>query len=330
MALLVDDGFSPLEFSVACEVFGFDRSDLRVPWYRLLVCGAHPGPISAAVPFNVVAPHGLEGLRAAGTIVVPPIDRDDPPISAAVLEELRRAHRRGARLMSLCTGAFVLAEAGILDGKTVTTHWRHSQRLAAEYPAVRVDRDVLYVDEGDVLTSAGSAASIDLCLHVVRCDFGAEIANRLARRCVVPPHRDGGQAQFVEEPFTAVATNDRFAGHAQLGPGAPRRAHGRRRSGPAGRHESPFLCPAVPGRDRHVSSSLADLAARAAGSATAGDDRSAYRSGGVALRSRHQRQPPLALLLTGARFSGGLPPDLPGEPGVGLGLQVRRRIACAA
>ncbi len=211
MALLVDDGFSPLEFSVACEVFGFDRSDLRAPWYRLLVCGAHPGPISAAVPFDVVAPHGLEGLRAASTIVVPPIDRDDPPISAAVLEELRCAHRRGARLMSLCTGAFVLAEAGILDGKTVTTHWRHSQRLAAEYPAIRVDRDVLYVDEGDVLTSAGSAASLDLCLHVVRCDFGAEIANRLARRCVVPPHRDGGQAQFVEEPFTAVAANDRFA-----------------------------------------------------------------------------------------------------------------------
>jgi transcriptional regulator GlxA family with amidase domain len=211
VALLVDDGFSPLEFSVACEVFGFDRSDLGVAWYRLLVCGAHPGPIAAAVPFHLVAPYGLEGLRAADTIVVPPIDRESPPIDEAVLDELRRAHQRGVRLISLCTGAFVLARAGVLDGKTATTHWRHSQQLAAEYPLVRVDRDVLYVDEGDVLTSAGSAASMDLCLHVVRCDLGAEVANRLARRCVVPPHRDGGQAQFVEEPFTAVAAGDAFA-----------------------------------------------------------------------------------------------------------------------
>jgi transcriptional regulator GlxA family with amidase domain len=211
VALLVDDGFSPLEFSVACEVFGFDRSDLGAPWYRLLVCGSHPGPISAGVPFQVVAPHGLEGLRAADTVVVPPINRDDPPIGDAVLDELRRAHHRGARLISLCTGAFVLAKAGVLNGKLATTHWRHSQRLAAQYPEVRVDRDVLYVDEGDVLTSAGSAASMDLCLHVVRCDYGADIANRLARRCVVPPHRDGGQAQFVEEPFTAVAADDGFA-----------------------------------------------------------------------------------------------------------------------
>jgi transcriptional regulator GlxA family with amidase domain len=211
VALLVDDGFSPLEFSVACEVFGFDRRDLGAPWYRFMVCGAHPGPISAAVPFQVVAPHGLEGLQAADTVIVPPIDRDDTPISATVLDAVRQAHQRGARLISLCTGAFVLAEAGVLNGKAATTHWRHSQRLAARYPEVRVDRDVLYVDEGNVLTSAGSAASMDLCLHVVRGDYGAEIANRLARRCVVPPHRDGGQAQFVEEPLAAVAAGDPFA-----------------------------------------------------------------------------------------------------------------------
>jgi transcriptional regulator GlxA family with amidase domain len=209
VALLVDDGFSPFEFSVACEVFGFDRSDLGVPWYRFLVCGAHPGPISAQVPFQVIAPHGLEGLRAADTVVVPPIDSDEPT-SEAVLDQLRRAHRRGARMISLCTGAFILAEAGLLDGRLATTHWRHSAKLMARYPAVKVDRDVLYVDEGDVLTSAGSAASMDLCLHVVRNDFGAEVANRLARRCVVPPYREGGQAQFVEEPFTAVAGGDLF------------------------------------------------------------------------------------------------------------------------
>lgn len=209
VSVLVDDGFSPLEFSVACEVFGFDRSHLGAPWYRFLVCGAHPGPISATVPYQLIAPHGLEGLRAADTIVVPPIDGKEP-IGEAVLEELRRAHRRGARMISLCTGAFVLAEAGLLDGRLATTHWRHTEELIRRYPAVKVDRDVLYVDEGDVLTSAGSAASMDLCLHVVRLDFGAEIANRLARLCVVPPHRDGGQAQFVDDPVTAVPAGDPF------------------------------------------------------------------------------------------------------------------------
>jgi AraC family transcriptional regulator, transcriptional activator FtrA len=209
VALLVDDGFSPLEFSVACEIFGYDRSELGVPWYRFLVCGAHTGPIFAQMPFQVIAPHGLEGLRIADTVVVPPIDREEP-IGEMVLEELRQAHRRGARIISLCTGAFLLAEAGLLDGRLATTHWRHTEELIRRYPAVRVDRDVLYVDEGDVLTSAGSAASMDLCLHIVRCDFGAEIANAVARRCVVPPHRDGGQAQFVDEPFTGVQPGDPF------------------------------------------------------------------------------------------------------------------------
>jgi AraC family transcriptional activator FtrA len=209
VAILVDDGFSPLEFSVACEIFGFDRSDLGAPWYDFLVCGSHPGPISAQVPFHLIAPHGLEGLRLADTVVVPPIDEVES-VSEAVLEELRQAHRRGARMISLCTGAFVLAEAGLLDGRKATTHWRHTEELMKRYPAVKVDRDVLYVDEGDVLTSAGSAASMDLCLHVVRCDFGADIANHVARRCVVPPHRDGGQAQFVDEPFTAMQADNPF------------------------------------------------------------------------------------------------------------------------
>jgi AraC family transcriptional activator FtrA len=210
VAVLVDDGFSPLEFSVACEIFGFDRSMLGVPWYRFLVCGAHAGPIASQVPFQVIAPHGLEGLRVADTVVVPPIDRD-APVTGEVLDALRAAHRRGARMISLCTGAFVLAAAGLLDGRLATTHWRHSDELRGRYPAVRVDRDVLYVDEGDVLTSAGSAASMDLCLHVVRKDFGAEIANHLARNCVVPPHRDGGQAQFVEEPIGVAVANDLFS-----------------------------------------------------------------------------------------------------------------------
>jgi transcriptional regulator GlxA family with amidase domain len=210
VAVLVDDGFSPLEFSVACEIFGFDRSELGVPWYRFLVCGAHPGPISSQVFFQVIAPHGLDGLRLADTVIVPPIDREEA-VTDAVLDALRQAHGRGARMISLCTGAFVLAEAGLLDGRLATTHWRHSEELVARFPAVRVDCDVLYVDEGDVLTSAGSAASMDLCLHIVRSDFGAEIANQVARRLVVPPHRDGGQAQFVEEPIGMAAANDLFS-----------------------------------------------------------------------------------------------------------------------
>jgi AraC family transcriptional regulator, transcriptional activator FtrA len=209
VALLVDDGFSPLEFGVACEVFGFDRSTLGVPWYRLLICGSHPGPISSQVGYQVIAPHGLDDLRAADTVVVPPIDREEP-IAGVVLDELRRAHKRGARMISLCTGAFLLAEAGLLDGRLATTHWGHTEEMRARFPGVRVDRDVLYVDEGDIMTSAGSAASMDLCLHVVRKDFGAEIANRVARSCVVPPHRDGGQAQFVLEPFTGVQPGDPF------------------------------------------------------------------------------------------------------------------------
>jgi transcriptional regulator GlxA family with amidase domain len=211
VAILVDDGLSPFEFSVACEVFGFDRSEFGVPWYRFLICGAHPGPIQTQTQFQLIAPHGLEGLRAADTVIVPPIE-PETPVSNDVLDELRRAHRRGARLVSLCTGAFLLAEAGVLDGKLVTTHWRHTAELRSKYPNVMVDRDVLYVDEGDVLTSAGSAASLDLCLYIVRKDFGAEVANQLARRCVVPPHRDGGQAQFVAEPLPAAADADLFAG----------------------------------------------------------------------------------------------------------------------
>jgi AraC family transcriptional activator FtrA len=158
----------------------------------------------------VEVPLGLEALRGADTVIVAPFSRPhDPPegLTAALVA----AHRRGARIVSICTGAFVLAAAGLLDGRVATTHWHQAAQLAEMFPAVCVDANVLYVDGGDVLTSAGSAAGIDLCLHIVRRDFGAEVANRIARDMVVPPHRDGGQAQFVTEPFSGLPSSDPFA-----------------------------------------------------------------------------------------------------------------------
>ncbi len=208
VVVLVQDGVSLFEFGVACEVFGFDRSHLGVPWYEMVVAAPKPGLVTTQLGVSVTAPVGLEALRGAHTIVVPPIEL--PNVSGAdgragfdgrTLDALRRAHARGARIASLCTGAFVLAHAGLLEGRRVTTHWTSAGRLADEFPDVRVDPTVLFVDEGDILTSAGSAASIDLCLHIVRTDFGAQVANSVARLLVVQPHRHGGQAQFVDAPI---------------------------------------------------------------------------------------------------------------------------------
>ena len=196
-ALLLPDA-TQFEFAVATEVFGVDRSALGGDWYDYVVCTAEPGPLDLGRGFSITTEHGLDDLAKADTVVVIPAGEGGLP--ADVLEALRRAHAGGARIVSLCTGAFVLAAAGLLDGRPATTHWMWADELARRHPEVRVDPNVLYVDDGDVLTSAGTAASIDLCLHLVRKDFGAEIANIVARRLVVPPHRDGGQAQYVDHP----------------------------------------------------------------------------------------------------------------------------------
>ena len=188
------------ELSVACEVFGIERPELAVPWYRHRVAAAVPGPHRSPEGVTVDTPYGLDEVDRADTVIIPARSFEgDPP--AEVLAALRRAHARGARMVSVCTGAFVLAAAGLLDGKRVSTHWMYAAELARRYPAVDVDPKVLYVDAGDVLTSAGTAAGIDLMLHIVRLDHGAEVANAVARRMVVPPHRDGGQAQFVDLPM---------------------------------------------------------------------------------------------------------------------------------
>jgi AraC family transcriptional regulator, transcriptional activator FtrA len=200
VAAVIYDGLCTFEFAIVAEVFALPRPELKVDWYKFSVCSADRVSSRATGGVRVVAPKGLAPLRGAGTIVIPGwknADVDPPP---DLVRALRHAHDRGARLMSICSGVFVLAATGLLDGKRVTTHWRYIEKLRARYPAIHVEPDVLYVDEGDILTSAGSAAGIDLCLHLVRRDYGAAVVNEVARRMVVPPHRDGGQAQYVQVP----------------------------------------------------------------------------------------------------------------------------------
>jgi AraC family transcriptional activator FtrA len=199
-------GLCTFEFGVVVEVFALPRPEVKVPWYQFKVCSLEAGPVRATGGVTVHAVAGLHAMRRADTIVIPGWrDADERPPDV-LLDALRSAHRRGARVVSICSGVFVLAAAGLLDDKRATTHWRDAERLAARFPRVRVEPDVLYVDEGQVLTSAGSAAGIDLCLHIVRSDYGAEIANQVARRLVVPPHREGGQAQYVSASVHADAT----------------------------------------------------------------------------------------------------------------------------
>ena len=211
MAVVVYEGVNAFELGVACEVFGSTgMADLGVPWYRMSVCGAGPDPVTVDAGFEIQPANGLEQIRWADTVVVLPTEHLER-VPAEVIDALRQTHAEGARIISLCTGAFVLAQAGLLDGRRATTHWTECQDLARRYPEVSVDPGVLYVDEGDILTSAGSAASLDLCLHVVRHDFGAEVASQLARQLVVPPQRDGGQAQFIDSPLATFEESDLFA-----------------------------------------------------------------------------------------------------------------------
>jgi transcriptional regulator GlxA family with amidase domain len=193
------------DLAIAAQVFGSPARDPGERRYAFAVCAAAPGPVRTSTGFSLLVDHGLEALAGADTVVVPGIDRTEDAAPAEVLEALRTAHGRGARIVSICTGAFVLAAAGLLAGRRATTHWQYAALLARRHPDVEVDADVLYVDDGDVLTSAGVAAGIDLCLHIVRSDHGAEAANAVARRIVVAPHRDGGQAQFAQRPVPVVA-----------------------------------------------------------------------------------------------------------------------------
>ena len=196
---LVHEGVGVFGLGVVSEVFGEDRSADGLPAYSFDLVTEHPGPVRTEAGFAVQVACGLERAATADLVIVLTWDPAALP-SPAVVGMLRAVVARGARVMSHCTGAFLLAAAGLLDGRRATTHWRYAEDLARAYPRVRVDRDVLYVDEGQVLTSAGTAAGIDLSLHVVRCAHGSAVVNEVARRMVVPPHRDGGQAQYVASP----------------------------------------------------------------------------------------------------------------------------------
>jgi AraC family transcriptional activator FtrA len=211
VAVLAYDGLCTFEFGVACEVFGLPRPEMGRDWYRYRVVAVEPGPLRAAGGLTVMAEGSIDDLREADIIVVPGWRAIDAAAPEALLEALRSAHDRGARVMSLCSGITVLAQAGLLAGKRATTHWRYAASIAARHPDIALDPSVLYVDNGTVLTAAGSAAGIDLCLHVVRRDFGTEAANSVARRLVVPPHREGGQAQFIVAPVARAHEKDRLS-----------------------------------------------------------------------------------------------------------------------
>ncbi len=212
VAAVAFDRISPFHLSVPCVVFGEDRSGVGVPEFDFRVCAAETGALTTTAGFSIGVTHGLEALADAGTIIVPSWrdPAETPP--AALLDALRAAHARGAQLVGLCLGAFVLAAAGILDERPASTHWAWADDFARRYPRVRLDPNVLYVDDGNVLTSAGTAAGLDCCLHVMRKMCGAQVANHVARRLVVPPHRQGGQAQYVQQPMPPNVRGDRLSG----------------------------------------------------------------------------------------------------------------------
>ncbi|BFV61034.1 helix-turn-helix domain-containing protein [Kitasatospora sp. CMC57] len=215
IACLAFDGLAPFELATVAEVFAVPRPELDVDrWYRFELCAETPGPHRAVGGFDIVVHHGLDRLRYADTVIVPGVPDVGRAVSPAVLDALRTAHARGARVVSICSGAFALAAAGLLDGREATTHWRHAGLLQERHPEVTVNASVLYVDTGSVVTGAGTAAGIDVCLHLVRRDHGTEVAARVARRMVVAAHREGGQAQFAEHPVNRAPSSDDPVGSA--------------------------------------------------------------------------------------------------------------------
>jgi transcriptional regulator GlxA family with amidase domain len=209
VAIVAFDRIRPFHLSVPCAVFGETAGG--EPLFEVRVCAAEPGELRTQIGFSIGTPYGLRELSRADIMVVPSWRDPREPAPEPLLDALRRAHRRGALVVGLCLGAYVLAEAGLLDGRRATTHWGWTELFAQRFPRVRLDPNVLYVDESDVLTSAGTAAGIDCCLHVVRRRFGAEATNRIARRLVVPPHRQGSQAQYIEQPVLPGADDGPLA-----------------------------------------------------------------------------------------------------------------------
>ncbi|MFI7742937.1 helix-turn-helix domain-containing protein [Kocuria rhizosphaericola] len=199
VAVIVFDEVSPFELGVACEAWAIDRSADGLPVMDFAVCSPDGRPVRTIAGFDVAVDHGLDRVAEADLVVLPAMSRERE-VPAEVIHALRTAHDRGARILSICSGAFVLGAAGLLDGRRCTTHWMHTGELAERFPAAQVVPEVLYVEDGTILTSAGTAAGLDACLHLWRQEFGSVAANTVARRMVVPPQRQGGQAQFIKDP----------------------------------------------------------------------------------------------------------------------------------
>ncbi|MDD9244654.1 transcriptional regulator FtrA [Enterobacter soli] len=210
VVVLAYDGLCTFEFGVAVEVFGLPRPEMGDDWYRFAVAAVDEGELRATGGIRILADGDLRLLEHADLIVVPGWRGMDSSVPEALCDALRQASARGCQVMSICSGVFVLAASGLLDGRRATTHWRYIETLKTLFPAIDVVEDVLYQDEGDILTSAGSAAGIDLCLHVVRRDYGMEAANRVARRLIIPPHRDGSQTQQLSRPVAQLRESQRF------------------------------------------------------------------------------------------------------------------------
>ncbi|MEZ3162178.1 helix-turn-helix domain-containing protein [Microbacterium sp. BWT-B31] len=207
VACIVTDGFAPFEFGVACEAFGLDRSDDGIPSFDFRIVTPEPGVVESKMGFSINVRSDLSFAYEADLVVVSPTPREYwGRIDERLLEVIRDAVARGAWVLSVCSGSFVLAAAGVLDGRKATTHWMYAQTMVAMYPQIEVDPDVLYVQDGRIITSAGTAAGIDACLHLLRQELGAEMTNKIARRMVVPPQRDGGQAQFIDKPMPATTS----------------------------------------------------------------------------------------------------------------------------
>ncbi len=207
VCVLAYPGLCTFEFGICAEIFGLPRPELGNNWYRYQVAGTSVGNLPAAGGINISVTHGLEGLKQADLILIPGWSSPETPVPPGLSAALKSAHRQGARIASICSGIFVLAAVGLLDDCQATTHWRYADQLKDMHPEIDLVENVLYVDNGDVLTSAGSAAGIDLCLHIIRQDFGSQTANSVARRLVLPAHREGGQAQYVPTPVAASKRN---------------------------------------------------------------------------------------------------------------------------
>ncbi len=208
---LVYDGLCTFEFGIVAEIFGLPRPELGDDWYAFSTVSIEEGPLRAMGGIRIECSNDLDGIQGADTVVIPGWRGKDEPVPEHLCDALRKAHAGGTRLVSVCSGAYVLAAAGLLNGRRATTHWRYADDIQQKFPDIRLELDRLYVDEGYIFTSAGSSAGIDVCLHIVRRDFGAGVANSVARRLVMHAHRQGGQAQFIDQPVPVDYEADRLS-----------------------------------------------------------------------------------------------------------------------